>query len=404
MSKKQPKQGDKIDIKKLRDPQVVLHPKIFTWRNNLTVDTLLLNSLKEGQIQPIIFRKLKNDKFELLVGSRRYFHQKILGTAWEDIPKEIRENVSERQALLMAASENIFREDFSPWEEARAINDLLSVMSVKEVAKYLDKSESHVISRRALLSLPEKIQKRFEKNNIPIGYASTIKKLTKFPEAQDDLLEKIEGANDRYYHSGIDTVEEAEEYVSKILKRIKQIEKLVAAYGVCPKCGSKDIKQSGWGDGAQLTCNDCSHSWHKDTKEPWQYYETKQKLESMGIAIEETAGKVKLTPKDVKDLMEKEDRKHRESDEGEDEIPEKFRSKVPLETIILPMLNENIQKVSVAGNNIEIELIEDSGLHFKGLKKDYRTGEKARIEITYGYGKTTQEIAKQVHEILNQLT
>ena len=95
------------------------------------------------------------------------------------------------------------------------------------------KSQTYVTSRRALLSLPDKIQKRFEKHNIPIGYATPVKKLTKFPEAQTDLVDEIvEGTKSRY--NGIDKIEEAEEYVTKLLTIIKEKTALLNAYGPCP--------------------------------------------------------------------------------------------------------------------------------------------------------------------------
>jgi len=408
MPKELPKPGDKLSINKLKDPEVVLHPQISKWRDDLVFDPLLYNSLEQGQIQPIVFRKLK-DRFELLAGSRRYFHQKLRGVSWDDLYKDIRENVSDRDALLLAASENIFREDFTPWEEARAINDMLVVgkMSIKDVATHLGKSEAYVTSRRALLSLPEKTQKRFEKQGIPIGFATPVKKLSKFPKAQADMLEKIiEGRKSRY--NGISKIEEAEEYVSKLLGRVKEVEALVNAYGPCPACGSKNITQAQYDEGNQLSCNDCNHRWHKDTKEPWKLYELKQEAEEMGFKVDAGPETLTLTPKDVANIQARQEQERREEMDAEAEkeaekFAEKFRSPVYIEEIVIPLLPGNVQKMSVDGNTIEIELIEDSGLHFKGLKKDYTTGEKGRIEITYGYGDTTQKIAEKVHGIIAKL-
>lgn len=404
MVKELPKPGDKLSLNKLKDSEVTLHPQIINWRDAIVFDPLLYNSLEQGQIQPIVFRK-QGEKFELLAGSRRYFHQKLRGVSWDDLHKDIRENVSDREALLLAASENIFREDFTPWEEARAINDMLLIgkMSVKEVAEHLGKSQNYVTSRRALLSLPDKIQKRFEKHNLPIGYAIPVKKLTKFPEAQTDLIDKIvEGTKSRY--NGIDKIEEAEEYVTKLLTIIKEKTALLNAYGPCPSCEGKDISESRWGDGAQLTCDDCGHSWHKETKEPWRLYELKQNAEKQGFTVEVNAEEMVLTPKDVADLMKKEEREEREKAEEEaKQFAEKFRSPVFVEQIVLPMLQNNVQKVVVRGNTLELELIEDTELYFTGLKKDYKSGEKARIEVNYGYNHDKQEIAKQLHEIIAKI-
>ena len=311
MTEQQFEEGQKINIKKYKDTEVSLHPEIFKWRDALTVDLGLMRSLEDGQIQPIVFRLLKDGKHELLVGSRRYFHQKLRGVAWEDILKDVREKVSEKQALLMAASENIFRVDFNPWEEARAINSLLTKgkISVKALAKKLGKSQSYISSRRALLQLPKKIRERFEKKDIPIGYASSMMKLKGMEEAQAALLESILGGMENRY-SGVRTIEAAGDFVTRIKQQIKDQEELLAKYGACPKCESKNISE-GYGDN-QLRCqeDDCGYAWHGETKEPWAYYELKQNAQELGIElIEEEPGKLRLTPKDVADLIKKKERK-----------------------------------------------------------------------------------------------
>ncbi len=402
MSNELPKPGAKLKIKKLIDPEVVLHPTISKWRNELVFDPLLYKSLGETQIAPIVFRQL-GEKVELLAGSRRYFHQKLRGVSFDDLHKDVRENVSDRDALLLAASENIFREDFSPWEEARVINDLLSVgkMKVKDVAEHLGKSQAYVTSRRALLALPAKVQARFEKKSIAIGYAVPVKKLTKFPEAQKDLLEKIvEGG-----YSGIKTIEAADTYVTNLLDSVKEHEALLKAYGPCiaPGCGSKDIVLSRWGDGNRLSCNKCGHEWHKDTKEPWKFFELKQEAQKQGFNVEVNAEDFIMTPKDVVEMQERKERMEREKTEEEtQQWAEKFRSPILIEEIVIPMLPGNVQKVVVDGNRIEIELIESSELYFKGLKKDYKAGEKGRIEVTYGGDK--QVTSEKVHKIIDEIT
>ena len=400
-------EGTIIDTTKYIDPEVVLHPVISKWRNSLTIDIGLMNSLKQGQIQPIIFR-LKNGKHELIVGARRYFHQKLLGTSWKDIPKEIKEDVSDRDAMLMAASENLFRQDFNPWEQARVISDLITEggMKIKDVAKHLNVSEEVVRSRRALLELPEKLRKIFEEHNIPIGFAVPVKKLKKYPEGQERLLENImEGMESRY--GGTDTIEKAEEFVNRIIKQVKDMETLVAKYGVCPKCESNKIKESDWqGKEDKLQCTNCGHSWHKETKEPWEYYEMKQKAKEMGFEVEEGPETVKFTPKQVAKMIEEEQEKASEEKEEkeEDKWPEKFRSNIPLETIVAPLINENIQKITVKGSSIDIELIEDKELYFKGLKKDYKAGEKARIEVLTAWTMNTQETAEKIHGLIKRLS
>ena len=394
------KNGQPIDIKALIDPEVVLHPAISSWREGLTVDLGLLNSLKAGQIQPIIFHR-KDGKHELIAGARRYFHQKLLGTPWKDIPKDVRKKVTNRYALRMAAAENIFRKDFTPFEEARVIRSLIveGGMKIKAVATDLSRSESYVRSRLSLLKLPEKVQKAFEKTGIPMSYATVALKLES-EIAQMELVEQVEKGviNDQW--GGIKTLEKAEEFVNLIKKQKEETEAFRKKWGVCPKCGSVNIGE-GWSGNEkehEIRCNECNHRWNGETKEPWTIYELKQRAREEGIEVIETEGKIELTPKDVAELMKQDEEtriteREREELESEPEIPENFRSKIPLEEIIIPLLKDNIQKVIVSGSDIDIELIEDTELRFKGLKKNYKAGEKARIE-TQGWN--TQEMVKKV--------
>lgn len=339
------------------------------------------------------------------MSSRRYF-QKLRGVAWEDMLKDVRENVSERDALLMAASENIFRVDFNPWEEARAINSLLTKgkISVKDLALKLGKSQSYISSRRALLQLPKKIRERFEKKNIPIGYAAPLMKLEGMEEAQAALLEKIvDGIKNSY--SGVRTIEAADEFVTQVMKEIKDKEELLAKYGSCPKCGSKNIGR-GYRDN-QLHCEaeDCDHRWHGETKEPWAYYELKQNAQEMGFEIvEEEPGQLKLTPKQIAEMVERKAEKERQEKEAaEEELPKNFRSKATLLTLLEPMIaGDNIQKLEVRDEKIEIQLIEGMDLYFDGLRKDYADGvSKARI-MTAGWGR--DDSVKRNHAHVNKMT
>jgi len=59
MSETQLEEGQRISTAKLLDDEVVLHPEISKWRDALRVDLGLLNSLRDGQISPTVFRILK---------------------------------------------------------------------------------------------------------------------------------------------------------------------------------------------------------------------------------------------------------------------------------------------------------------------------------------------------------
>ena len=265
----------------------------------------------------------------------------------------------------------------------------------------LGKSLSYISSRRALLQLPEKIRQRFEVKGIPIGYAASMMKLK--DEAQMALLGQIVEGMERSY-GGITTIEEADEFVTRIEKQIKDKEELLAKHGPCPKCESKNIT-TGYRPG-QLRCQEegCGHEWHGETKEPWAYYEMKQKAEEMGFKVEEGPETVKFTPKEVADMIVKKAEEERMEKEAKGEVlPEKFRSKATLLMLLEPLIaGDNIQKLEVRGEMIDIQLIEGKDLYFNGLRKDYKDGEnKARIETTRWGG---ADSVKRNHDYVNKLT
>lgn len=389
----------KLNLDKLKDKNVELHPEISTWRSSEKPDLQLLRSLNRGQIQPIIFRE-HGEKVQLLAGSRRYSHLKLLGRTWEEIEKNVRKGVSDREALILALSENLYRRDLSPMEEARAIGSLLkSKMGVKGIAKMLDKSQSWVRGRQGLLKLPEKIREIFEVNEIDFGYSIPLGKLDGMEQAQMDLLESI--ASDSY--GSVDTIEEAEKRVQEVLAKVKQREELLAKYGPCPECGSRNITDERWGSKDRLVCRDCEHEWHKETKEPWEYFELKQKAQELGLELElETPGGARLTPREVSEILK--EREAEKATEEVEDIQDKFRCELPLLRLLSPMIEgDNIQKLVIDDDKIEIRLIEGTDLRFNGLRKDYKAGEKCRVEVKSTWNIDVNEMVKKTQAYIDGL-
>ena len=397
----------RLNLEKLKDDHVLLHPEISEWRDRETPDIQMLRSLNSrGQHQAITFRKVK-DRPQLLAGARRYGHMKLLGWTWDEIDKDIREDVSDRDALVLALEENLVRKDMSLMEEARAVNSLLkNKMKVKEIAKLMGKTPSWVTSRKNLFALPKKIRKRFEANNLEYGYSVPVKKLAHLPEAQKELMDSIIEGKKRDY-GGIRKVSDADDVVTRVLKQVKELEELLLKYGPCPQCQGKDITKRGWrGEEEHLVCQNegCGHEWHGLTKEPWEFYELKQNADKMGITlVEEAPGEMRVTPQGAANMVKREERRiERERQEAEGELPEKFRSKVRLLALLEPLIaGDNIQKLEIRDEKIEIQLIEGQDLYFTGLRKDYKAGEKARIEgSSWGGGESLQ----RNHDHVNAIT
>lgn len=360
-----------------------VNSEISKWREEKLVDKEFYEDIRDkGLLQPLIARRLPDGKLELIAGHRRFLALKALGKKPEDMDIKILENVSDVDAILIALSENRFRKDLNPIEEARAFKSLRKLgLKPKQIAEKVRRSESVVKARLALLKLPEKIQQMILAGEIEQSYAIPLLKLKEFPEAQLRLAKEIASAS---YYSGIHSVEEAEKFIKEVIAEKKHIEQLIAKYGPCPKCGSKNIEESPFYEKEKLCCNKCGYEWHRETKDPWKLYELKQEAEKLGLKIDfEAPGKAKLTPKEVAEIIEE-----RKKAIAKAERPNpRFRCFPSLEEILAALIaDENVLSLTVNGDLIQLKLVQDTDLHFTATQKDFRTGEKCVVHVHQGWG------------------
>ena len=118
----------------------------------------LAMSIKEhGIIQPLVLRKLANDKFEIIAGERRYKASQIAGL--NQVPAiiaDLDDNASAEVALV----ENLQRRNLSAIEEAKSYKKLLDrgYLTQEVLAKRLGISQSSVANKVRLLNLTEEVQ------------------------------------------------------------------------------------------------------------------------------------------------------------------------------------------------------------------------------------------------------
>lgn len=110
-----------------------------------------------GLLQPINVRALENDEFELISGERRLRAARMIGMT--KIPCIVM-NVSDQQSALFAIIENVQREDLDFFEEAVAIERLMTEygLSQDEIANKLGKAPSTLSNKLRLLRLPDEIR------------------------------------------------------------------------------------------------------------------------------------------------------------------------------------------------------------------------------------------------------
>lgn len=149
----------------------------------------LADSIKEhGVFQPIIVKKSIKG-YEIIAGERRVKASRIAGLT--EIPAIIRD-FNDQEMMEIALLENLQRENLNAIEEANAYKKLQETLAVtqEELAKRLGKSRSHITNMIGILSLPQNIQDEISKNNVSMGHARVLSKLSDESQ-QQELLNKI---------------------------------------------------------------------------------------------------------------------------------------------------------------------------------------------------------------------
>lgn len=150
----------------------------------------LEHSIREvGLLQPIVVRPAGEDRYELIMGERRWRACQRLGLS--TIPAIVRDTQDEamlRDALL----ENLHRSQLNPLEEAAAYQQLLVDFGAthEELAARIGRSRPQISNTIRLLGLPPAVQSRVAAGVLSAGHARAILGLTS-PEAMDALAHRV---------------------------------------------------------------------------------------------------------------------------------------------------------------------------------------------------------------------
>ena len=148
---------------------------------------------KRGIIQPII---ITPDKF-ILAGHRRRAASVLAGLT--SVPAIIRNLKPGEFAEDFFIAENMQRQDLSPLEEARVIENLRvklerqldKKITKKELARRLEMQPIVDTQRLAVLELPERIQKLFHHETIALGSAMQLLKLKDYPDEIERFADQM---------------------------------------------------------------------------------------------------------------------------------------------------------------------------------------------------------------------
>lgn len=168
-----------------------------------------------GILQPINVRPLDNGNFELISGERRLRAARMIGVI--KIPCIVM-NVSDEQSALFAIIENVQRQNLDFFEEAIAIERLMTehFLSQEEIGRKLGKAQSTLSNKLRLLRLPEEMRDKIIMASLTERHARALLSLpdnSTRNKALDIIIER---------HL---TVSEAERLVNDILRRRKEPKK-----------------------------------------------------------------------------------------------------------------------------------------------------------------------------------
>ena len=126
-----------------------------------------------GLLQPINVRVLENGEFELISGERRLRAARMIGMT--KIPCVVM-NVSDQQSALFAIIENVQRENLDFFEEAVAIERLMTEygLSQDEISEKLGKAPSTLSNKLRLLRLPDEIRDKISYSGLSERHARAL--------------------------------------------------------------------------------------------------------------------------------------------------------------------------------------------------------------------------------------
>lgn len=152
------------------------------------IDELCQTIKTHGVIQPIVVR-VRNDRFEIIAGERRWRAVTKLGH--ETIPAIIRE-FNDSQTASIALIENLQREGLTAVEEAIAYQKLIELhqLTQESLAQRLGKSQSTIANKLRLLALPDTIKTALMERKITERHARALLSLGS-EEHQIKILEEI---------------------------------------------------------------------------------------------------------------------------------------------------------------------------------------------------------------------
>ena len=150
----------------------------------------LADSIREhGVLQPLLVRPLKDGRYQLIAGERRWRASRMAGLT--EVPVIVRD-LDDQAAMELALIENLQRTDLNIMEEAAGYRELMERygMTQEVVAKRVGKSRPAVANALRMLALPEATAKLVREGKLTAGHARALLGLPDSAEI-DPLAERV---------------------------------------------------------------------------------------------------------------------------------------------------------------------------------------------------------------------
>jgi len=179
-----------MEIKEIRLSEIDISE--FNTRKDLGAGTEeaslddLANSIQEkGLLNPVMVRKTKNEKYDLIVGQRRFLACKKIGL--KTIPSIIRDGLDDTDATIISLIENVQRADMNPMDKAKAYETIYKKYNdYNKVAKETGVSVSTIKKYLTLLDLVPTLQERLTTSEGPAGIGALSKLAATFSSVQQE--------------------------------------------------------------------------------------------------------------------------------------------------------------------------------------------------------------------------
>lgn len=210
------KEREKEENKVLQLPVAEIVPNPHQPRTEFDyadITSLAESICQNGILQPLSVRKIDNG-YELIAGERRLRAAKLVQLKY--VPCIVL-NISERTSAILALVENIQRQDLSFFDEANAIEKLISYygMTQEDAAIKLGKAQSTIANKLRILKLSDEEKELITKFNLTERHARALLRLAS-KEERMIVLEKV-----IKYNLNVERTEQAiDEHIGKAKEKL----------------------------------------------------------------------------------------------------------------------------------------------------------------------------------------